>query len=381
MKKVLGFLLAVLVIISCKPKGFEVTVTPGEGVEITDSSAVEVMYKAKIGDQDTMFKFKAPFIDGVATVTGCVEDNDVYQAYLFLLDREEDEGSKPYGLFYLENTKYDITLVDNKRNPLIVEGGGELQKDSYELEQAWIGIYQNSGYFTLLDSFMIDRSNRDLMDSLEAMQKIIGPQIDKVFADFKESHSNSIWLLADLCDNRYYIPYDSLKKVVDQFQAEGKYTNSHFFKELKETEQKRSVVALGAQAPDFTLDDPDGNPITFSEFYAKNKITMIDFWASWCGPCRRFNPTLTKIYAKYHDKGFGILGVSLDKDKESWVEAIAQDKLVWSHVSDLAFWDCQAAKLYAIRYVPQSYFVDSTGKIVLASPEEEEIEKFLEENL
>ena len=113
----------------------------------------------------------------------------------------------------------------------------------------------------------------------------------------------------------------------------------------------------------------------------KNEIIGVYFSAHWCGPCRAFNPTLTQIYEKYKDKGFGILGVSLDKEKENWIKAIEDDKLVWSHVSDLAYWNCAAAKLYSIKYIPQSYFIDSTGKILLASPEEDEIEKFLEENL
>lgn len=382
MKKTLVSLLAVLVLISCKakPNTFEVTVNAGE-VEITETSAVAITYKAKVGDKDSTFTFKAPFVEGVATVTGCVEDNDVYQAYLYLLDNIEDEVNKPFGLFFLENTNYNITLVDNKRNPLIVEGGGELQQETNFRQNAWIEIYEKSGYFNLVDSFMKDQSNTQLMDTLEAMDKVLGPKIEKVREDFIASHPNSILDLSDACNNRYFISLDSLRKVIANYEADGKYVNTHFFKTLKETELERGALSVGAQAPDFTLNDPNGNPITLSEFYAKNKITMIDFWASWCGPCRRFNPTLTQIYAKYHAKGLGIIGVSLDREKDEWTKAIAKDKLVWSHVSDLAFWDCAAAKLYQIKYIPQSYFVDSTGKILLVAPEEEEIEKFLEENL
>ena len=169
-----------------------------------------------------------------------------------------------------------------------------------------------------------------------------------------------------------------LEEAVDfRFEIANRKYSTLLGKEL----EKKEALAPGKQAPDFTLNDPEGNPVKFSEVYPKNKVTMIDFWASWCGPCRKFNPTLTQIYAKYNKKGFGILGVSLDREQEKWVEAIKADKLVWQHVSDLKFWDSEAGRLYNISSIPQSYFVDSEGKILLASPSEDQIESFLAEYL
>ncbi|MCF0165844.1 MAG: TlpA family protein disulfide reductase [Bacteroidales bacterium] len=132
---------------------------------------------------------------------------------------------------------------------------------------------------------------------------------------------------------------------------------------------------------DFTLSSPDGKDVTLSKIYPSNKLTMIDFWASWCGPCRRFNPTLVKIYEKYHSKGLEIVGVSLDKDADSWKNAIEKDGLKWIHCSDLQYWKCAPARAYGVEYIPQSVIVDSEGNIVAARLDEEELVKLFEEYL
>ena len=108
---------------------------------------------------------------------------------------------------------------------------------------------------------------------------------------------------------------------------------------------------------------------------------MIDLWAGWCPPCRQFNPTLVKLYNKYHRAGFEIIGVSLDRTKEQWTQAIATDKLTWPQVSAIMYWDDPVAKLYYIRYIPQNVFVDIDGKIVAKRVSEEEMDIFLEEYL
>ena len=108
---------------------------------------------------------------------------------------------------------------------------------------------------------------------------------------------------------------------------------------------------------------------------------MIDFWASWCGPCRAANPTITKVYSQYKDKGFGIFGVSFDTSKENWIKAIAADGLVWPNVSDLKGWESAASSLYCIRYIPQNVFVDADGTIIGKRIEPDKIEAFVAEKL
>ena len=121
-------------------------------------------------------------------------------------------------------------------------------------------------------------------------------------------------------------------------------------------------TAIGSIAPEITLPDTSGNIIKLSSF--KGKIVLIDFWASWCGPCRRESPNMVKLYETYHNQGFEIFGVSLDQSKANWITAIESDGLNWTHVSDLKRWQCQASIDYGIRSIPSTVLIDKNGRII-----------------
>jgi peroxiredoxin len=174
----------------------------------------------------------------------------------------------------------------------------------------------------------------------------------------------------------------------DPFELETLY--NALAQPLKETETakvfKKSLdvlknTAVGVLAPDFTQNDTNGAPVTLSKF--RGKYVLVDFWASWCGPCRQENPNVVRVYNKYKDKNFTIIGVSLDKSdaKQNWLDAIKYDGLNWTQVSDLKFWQNKAALLYDIKAIPANFLLDPTGKIIAKNLRGSDLENKLEEVL
>ncbi|WP_317898180.1 TlpA disulfide reductase family protein [Aurantibacillus circumpalustris] len=137
--------------------------------------------------------------------------------------------------------------------------------------------------------------------------------------------------------------------------------NSNIKSANKRVEAAKGTM-VGYKATDFSQNTPEGKKVSLSDF--RGKYVLIDFWASWCRPCRMENPNVVAAYARYKDKGFTVLGVSMDSNKDPWVNAIQQDNLTWTHISDLKGWGNEVGKMYGVTGIPQNYLIDKDGKII-----------------
>lgn len=184
------------------------------------------------------------------------------------------------------------------------------------------------------------------------------------------------------------IPYETMKKKYDALDPELKKTTEG--KELAEFIEKAKTpvaaaptatgsVEVGAVAPAFSAPNPDGKNISLKE--SMGKVTIIDFWASWCKPCRMENPNVVALYNELHKQGLNIIGVSLDKDAAKWKEAIAADKLTWNQISNLKFWDEPIAAQYGVKSIPATFILDASGKIVAKDLRGEELKAKVKELL
>lgn len=170
------------------------------------------------------------------------------------------------------------------------------------------------------------------------------------------------------------------KKLREKFGLLGDTARNSFIgKELTYYLEREQSTAIGAIAPDFTMNTPEGKPVSLHA--VKVKVKILDFWASWCGPCRAENPNVKRVYDKYHADGLEIISVSLDSKKERWVKAIEQDSLPWIHVSDLLGWENAAAKLYGVRGVPFVLVLDKDNRIIGTGLRGDELEKCVIEAL
>jgi thiol-disulfide isomerase/thioredoxin len=206
------------------------------------------------------------------------------------------------------------------------------------------------------------QSSNEYQAEMQAKFKVLQTRHRSALQTFIVTHPNSYLSI---------IALNTLDSKADPFESESLF--NALSAELKATEaakvlkgsiDRAKISAVGAIAPEFTQNDTRGLPVKLSTF--KGKYLLIDFWASWCGPCREANPTIVRLFNKYKTRNFTILGVSLDRPgaKNDWLAAIKNDGLVWTQVSDLKFWENSAAQLYSVSAIPSNFLIDPTGKII-----------------
>ena len=216
----------------------------------------------------------------------------------------------------------------------------------------------------------------------EEIRKQMGEFEEKYYQAVKNSVIDNVgndFGLYNLLNNYYYFTPEELAPVLEGYVAA--FPTNVRLQRIKANNDLSLETAVGKQFKDFEMADVEGNMHKVSEYVAANKVTMIDFWASWCGPCRAEMPAVKAAYEAYKDKGFGIVGVSLDNSKGAWLSAIQNLEMNWAHLSDLKGWHSAAAKLYGVNSIPATVLVAQDGTILARDVRGEAIQQKLAEIL
>jgi len=270
-------------------------------------------------------------------------------------------GSQNFFNFIISpKDQIDITADANNLDATYQVKGSDESKRLKSLNNRMAGFY--SAMDSIRQVLQQYQAQGDVMGYQAATQKqyqvsIEATNVIKSFIDEKPGSLASLAAVQNLNPEQDFAYFEKVVEGLKDVAA-----SSTYYQNLKGIVEASKRLAIGSDAPDIALENPDGEIVTLSSL--RGKVVLIDFWASWCKPCRMENPNVVKMYQKYKPKGFEIYGVSLDKTKDAWVGAIAQDQLTWTHVSDLKFWNSAGAKLYNVTSIPKTFLINAEGKII-----------------
>jgi peroxiredoxin len=275
----------------------------------------------------------------------------------------------------LEPGSTTVNYEMNVLNSLQIKGGKE--QDVYNNF-----ITECAMDFNSMDSLgKVAESNKDNMELIAQLQQeffrmdSIVKIKQKAFVEKNPKSIASAFLAVNYLSQTPDKTFEEVNKVYESLDK--KIQETYYGKKIAEMANQLRSTSLGQKAPEFTLNDVNDKPVALSSF--KGKVTLVDFWASWCGPCRKENPAVVAAYNKFHEKGFEILGVSLDDNKSNWESAIKKDNLMWTQVSDLKGWDSKVAQLYGVQSIPTNFLLDKEGKIIAKDLRGEALEQKLSE--
>ncbi len=300
-----------------------------------------------------------------------------------------------------ESDFYKITLLNKRQIPLVLSQNDKNVKISVDANTPSLDYKitgsPDSEHYQKLNS-ILENINKEKQRLGEIYNKAQGnpAEMERIEEEFYDMQRKSIEnvkkfigesrpSIVSIVASNTLVPeeeFEFLKNLAEEVQK--KYPNSPYTQKFTaqiakmETQFKeKEHISIGKIAPDIALPTPDGGSLKISDL--KGKYVILDFWASWCRPCRAENPKVVKLYQKYKDKGLEILGISLDKDAIAWKKAIADDNLTWKHISDLKFWQSEASQLYKVQSIPATFLLDKEGKIIAKDLRGKALEKKMEE--
>ena len=360
MKKIVVLLVSIFALISCEKaleNQYQVTGTV-KGIENGKKLFIEL--QGEMGQQpvskDTAivengkFEFKGDF-------------NDIEIAIL------KPEGAMQGLPFILEKGKIEIEFNNDSIQKSKIGGTYNNQKyQEFNEKSALIGKKIMQFQTDNNDKLKAAQQAQDtvvmnqLMKDYKAIQEETQKNMKDSYVDFIKSNPKA-YISTLLLENMLMSNTLTVDEVSEYYEKLDKsLLETKPVKNIKKTLDAATAITIGKKAPEFSAPSPEGTPISLKE--SLGKVTIIDFWASWCKPCRIENPNVVALYNELHEKGLNIIGVSLDKDAESWKKAITDDGLVWSHVSNLQFWQDPIAGQYNVKSIPATFILDEKGIIV-----------------
>ena len=325
-----------------KSNGFVITgkiagLADGAEVKIVDNNNKAELVKAKVSD-------------GQFTLKGSVPEPSIYTLAA--------TNQSPFQ-FFLENSK--ITISGDVKDMENLKVTGSLSNKDFVDFISVIDplMREQNGAVSTINSMQPGPERDKLMNVYLGIQANLKKEIEKFVTEKPHSYVSPFVVYIT---SQYYDDVTFLEKCFDLMDT--KVRHSKIGTLLGEYISYTKVGAVGSKEIDFTQPDTTGTPVSLHSF--KGKYVLLDFWASWCRPCRMENPNVVENYKKFKNKNFTVLSVSLDRpgDKDKWIEAIHTDGLTWTHVSDLLFWNNAAALLYHVQQIPQNMLIDPEGKII-----------------
>lgn len=316
------------------------------------------------------------------TLTG-VSERPVYLEYLTASKMvgvdtvmTDDQGNFEFETQITYPGYYRVSLNESNMCILIVhpEDKIEVQANGSDIYQSYeVSGSEESQRLKDLNRMLIPRDsinmayqNAQIMRDQKMFEEVMAnyegimAEVNTKLKSFIDENLASLSALAAVQNMDMETEFPTYLKVVESL--EGKMDQNEFYQAIRIQVMAQRRLAIGSPAPEITLPQPNGQDLSLSDL--KGKYVLIDFWASWCGPCRKENPNVVRVYEKYHDMGFEILGVSLDQNQKAWLNAIEQDGLRWKHVSDLKYWGSAVVPEYQIKGIPLTYLVDPEGNII-----------------
>ena len=268
------------------------------------------------------------------------------------------------------NDQNFITLIVGPKDKVEIEGTAADFGKKYEVkgsEESLVLKKFNDGLlknFSKRDSlnqvFQANPTDQQLVQLLRSEFAVLEEELKDFVRRSIDENPGSLASLAIIEQLNPDEDIESFQKLDKGLQAN--YGNTMYYSQFHASFEKMSALSPGKEVPEITLPNPEGEMVSLSSL--RGKIVLVDFWASWCKPCRAENPNVVSAYNKYHDKGFEVFSVSFDKDRASWLRAIEADNLTWTHVSDLKFWNSAVVRLYNISGIPFAVLIDKEGKIM-----------------